>query len=44
LVIPSMTKEVGAFLRCKVIEEFAYPIPKGVDGAHGGFAKSCLEL
>jgi hypothetical protein len=39
-----MTKEVGAFLRCKVIEEFAYPIPKGVDGALVGFAKSCLEL
>ncbi|MGO9849948.1 MAG: hypothetical protein ACLPKT_26125, partial [Methylocella sp.] len=28
-----MTKEVGAFLRCEVIEEFAYTIPKGVDGA-----------
>jgi hypothetical protein len=39
-----MTKEVGAFLWCEVIEEFAYPIPKGVDGALGGFAKQCLEL
>jgi len=39
-----MTKEVGAFLRCEVIEEFAYTIPEGIDGALGGFAKQCLEL
>jgi len=26
-------------LRCEVIEEFTYTIPKGVDGALGGFAK-----
>jgi len=29
-------------LRCEVIEEFAYPNPKSVVGAFGGFAKECL--
>jgi len=39
-----MTKEVGAFLRCEVIEEFAYRIPKGVDAALGGLRSNVLSF
>ena len=43
LVVPGMTEEVGTFLRCKVIEEFAYTIPEGIDGALGGFRKRQIK-
>jgi len=43
LVVPGVTEEVGAFLRCKVIEEFAYTIPEGIDGALGGFRKRQIK-
>jgi len=39
-----MTQEVGAFLRCEVIEEFAYTIPKGVDGALGALRSNVLSF